>query len=390
MKLLVLDNEDKNIPPSVFVKDPQNYIQVSSKHGRFRSGIYRKRSIPYFFERIVVLDHKNISCEIAHRLFNLLTVPGVIICPNNYKSFFTQGAIESKRDDFIQVTKKNNFLFNIPNWAGDGHKRSAVDFICVGAQRCATTSIINNLGFHPDICKPPGLDPLVSEPHFFDMHWSKGIKYYRDFLKYNKKISGEKTANLLYLSHTYPLIQSINPYVKLIITLRDPIERAISHYKMRRINFNIRESFGELIDTELKFRINEPKTFSTAANHYLQRGLYYQQILNIKKWFPEHNILIIIFEDIKNKPSETYNKICDFLNVKSFKKDTDFQKFNASPKINVDVPDELYDFMVKFFSNDVKKLERLLGRELNWLSPPKKQLLKRKSLKKSSKKKRLN
>ena len=92
--------------------------------------------------------------------------------------------------------------------------------------------------------------------------------------------------------------------------------------------------------------------------------------------------MIILFEDIKEKPLETYNKICDFLNVKRFKKNTDFRKFNSSTKVDVDVPDDLHDFMVNFFSEDVKKLERLLGRKLNWLLPPKKKTSK-KSLKKS-------
>lgn len=380
MKLLILKPEDKNIPSSVFVKDPQNYIRVSNSW--IYKFIYKQRTLPHFFERIVVLDDINIREQDAHRLFNLLKVPGLVICPDKYQKFFTQGEIESKRDGFIQVTKKNNTLFNIPNWSGDGYKRSAVDFICIGAQRCATTSIINNLGSHSDIGKPSGTDPLVSEPHFFDKKWYRGIKYYRNFLNYNKKLSGEKTANLLYLSHTHPLIHSVNPYVKLIITLRDPIERAISHYKMRKINFNIQKSFKDLIDFEVKFRLDEPKTYSTAPNHFLQRGLYYQQILNIKKWFPEHHIMIILFEDIKEKPLETYNKICDFLNVKRFKKNTDFRKFNSSTKVDVDVPDDLHDFMVNFFSEDVKKLERLLGRKLNWLLPRKKKSPK-KSLKKS-------
>ncbi len=92
--------------------------------------------------------------------------------------------------------------------------------------------------------------------------------------------------------------------------------------------------------------------------------------------------MIILFEDIKEKPLETYNKICDFLNVKRFKKNTDFRKFNSSTKVDVDVPDDLHDFMVNFFSEDVKKLERLLGRKLNWLLPRKKKTSK-KSLKKS-------
>ena len=67
-------------------------------------------------------------------------------------------------------------------------------------------------------------------------------------------------------------------------------------------------------------------------------------------------------------------------------KKTDFQKFNESPKVDVDIPNDLYKFMVNFFSEDVKKLERLLGRRLNWLSLLKKKKT-RKSLKKSLKKK---
>ena len=99
MKLLVLDHKDKNVPSSVFVKDLQNYLQIKSNS--IYNYLYGLRSFPHFFERIVVLDHKNIWKQDAHRLFNLLAVPGVIICPANYKHFFTEGEIKFISDGFI-------------------------------------------------------------------------------------------------------------------------------------------------------------------------------------------------------------------------------------------------------------------------------------------------
>lgn len=89
MKLLILKPEDKNIPSSVFVKDPQNYIRVSNSW--IYKFIYKQRTLPHFFERIVVLDDINIREQDAHRLFNLLKIPGLIICPDKHQKFFTQG-----------------------------------------------------------------------------------------------------------------------------------------------------------------------------------------------------------------------------------------------------------------------------------------------------------
>ena len=60
-------------------------------------------------------------------------------------------------------------------------------------------------------------DPRKSEIHFFDIYWKKGIDFYKKKFDYSKKIVGEKTPDLMYLTYTFPLIQSVNPYIKIII-----------------------------------------------------------------------------------------------------------------------------------------------------------------------------
>tara|TARA_B100000886_G_scaffold181021_1_gene124144 strand:- start:5394 stop:5780 length:387 start_codon:yes stop_codon:yes gene_type:complete len=113
-------------------------------------------------------------------------------------------------------------------------KRPIIDFIIIGAQKSGTTSIYNNLIDHPKISLQSELNPELSEIHFFDKNWKKGINWYKSKLNYDKEIVGEKTPSLLYLSHTFPLIQQVNPHVKLIVILRNPIDRAFSNYKMHK------------------------------------------------------------------------------------------------------------------------------------------------------------
>ena len=123
-------------------------------------------------------------------------------------------------------------------------------------------------------------------------------------------------------------------------------------------------SFEEAIDEELNHRIGENKIFYTAVFHYLQRGLYYKQIKKLLKFFPRQNIIILISEKLKDNMEKEYNKIYNFLNIPELYnvEYTNERVGEYNDKIKI----ETYNKLKKFFSKDVKKLEKFLGYTVNW------------------------
>src|SRR3989344_5640213 len=106
-----------------------------------------------------------------------------------------------------------------------GNINFKVDFIGVGAPKCGTTWIAECLAEHPDVCFS-----WNKEPHFFnrDREYEKSLDYYRTYFKNceNKKLRGEYTVNYLYFDSAADRIKKHFPGTKIIIALRNPIERA--------------------------------------------------------------------------------------------------------------------------------------------------------------------
>ena len=217
----------------------------------------------------------------------MVFVNGYLIIPIKYNYLFNEKNYETKKyNNYIMIKKNINTIFYSNN--------RSIECIIIGVQKASTTSALLNLSKHPDI------SAFHEEIHFFDIKWSKGLDFFKKHFDYNKKITMCKNPDLIYLKQTFPLIQSLNPFTKFIIFLRNPINRAYSSWLMVKNNNWTLLTFKESIEEELKYRINENKTFHTAVYHYLQRGLYYKQIKELLKWFPKQNILIFITEHFDN------------------------------------------------------------------------------------------
>jgi len=236
----------------------------------------------------------------------------------------------------------------------------------MGTQKGGTTGLAYNISKHPDIYIDGNSDPFKSEIHYFDLKISNGINWYKKHFNYNKKMVGEKTPDLMYLDYTFPYIQAINPYIKIIIILRDPIERAFSSWKLVKQYFNETRTFEDAVNDEIKNKLNENITFNTGMTHYLQKGLYYKQIKNILKWFPLNNILILISEETKINMVSEYNKVYNFLNLDNYKGTYDLQ-FISEDKTKIDT--KIYNKLISFYKKDVNQLEKLLKKKLSWLIP---------------------
>ena len=340
-KLLIYENNDLDV---------KDYIKYNDKIYLLYDG---KVINPPFFDKIIII-HKNLKEEELKMIYNMLNINGELYFIDQYNNFFNN---YTKKNKFLVTEKKNNFQY-ILNY------NRTIEFIIMGTQKGGTTALSLNISKHPDIFIDNDPDPRKSEIHFFDIYWTKGIEFYKKKFNYSKKVVGEKTPDLMYLTYTFPLIQSVNPYIKIIIILRNPIYRAYSSWKLVTKYFGENRSFEDAINDELENKLTENKTFYTAQTHYLQRGLYFNQLTELFKWFPKHNILILISETVKNNMVDEYNKVYDFLNLKHH--DIKYElAFESDDKSQID--STLYNKLIKFYQSDVNNLEKMLKMKTDWL-----------------------
>jgi len=187
-----------------------------------------------------------------------------------------------------------------------------VDFLIVGAQKAGTTALAKNLSKHPDIF-------VKNECQFFTFCWGFGVDWFREQLRSQKPVIGEKTPELIYCDDCAPRIKEVCPNAKFILCLRDPIKRAFSSWNMEIETKRETLSFSECIDRELATMMNEKRTYGTAEYHFVQRGFYMDQIERFQKHFPDRSqMLIVIAERLKANPTEEYSRIVKFLGVKNF------------------------------------------------------------------------
>lgn len=349
---------DNNIKNNDFInnKEFKDFIKYNEKIYL----LYDAKNInPPFFNKIIyMIDNIKKEDEINHlkMIYNMTRINGSIIYLKKYNYFFNLYQEYNKKYNIY--IKKENIIYIFP-------KYRVVEFIIMGSQKCGTTALSLNIGKHPDIYIDTRPDPKETEIHFFDINWKKGIEWYKKHFDYSKKIVGEKTPDLIYLDYTFPLIQSVNPYLKIILILRDPIERAYSSWKLMKKYFNEQRTFEESINDELKNKLDENITFYTSTVHYLQRGLYYKQIIKLLKWFPIENILILISDNVKKDMKNEYNKVYSFLNLKTYDildYKLEFESNNKSL-----IQSNIYKNLIDFYKKDVKQLEKLLNIKTKWL-----------------------
>lgn len=186
----------------------------------------------------------------------------------------------------------------------DISKKWAPDFIGIGAMKAATYWFYCCLQEHPEICMSK-----KKEIHFFDTEesYSKGIKWYEDFFTEcaDDKKQGEVTPDYICSPDVAERIHKHYPDVKLFVCLRNPIERAYSHYRfnvVRKGNMTIYNSFEQAVEKE--------KTL-------VMMGQYYEQIQKYYDYFSKENLHIIIYDDIATDSLGVLRRLYEYLGVDS-------------------------------------------------------------------------
>jgi len=187
------------------------------------------------------------------------------------------------------------------------------NFICIGAQKAGTTTLADILCQHSEICIPP-----IKETKFFlfDGDFTKGLPFYNSyFSNYKGQIAvGEFDPDYLLFPFTAKRIaETLGNAIKILVVLRNPADRAYSHYLMTRKKGLEEHEFENAI-LEEKNRKKDIKTQKIFA--YLERGLYGKQLNEFLQVFPRENFLFLVFEEdfLKNRES-TIKHVQQFLNV---------------------------------------------------------------------------
>lgn len=234
--------------------------------------------------------------------------------------------------------------------------------LILGAAKCATSSLYFYLNQHPDIYMSEPKEPL-----FFEKEYHKGIDYY--WRKYFSGWNGENTVGEarhrnLYLPFVPPRIAESFPDAKLVVLLRNPTQRAYSHYLHMRAHGLEKMSFEEVLKLDMK-RIEEEQSMdiieiekkylknltSDGRNlyyrTYIDSGYYAEQIERYLQFFDKKQLFIIFLEDLKRNPQKVYSKLLQFVddNLNLADVEIDFSIWNKGSNKNYEY---LHRFLMKY------------------------------------------
>ncbi|MDZ7798997.1 MAG: sulfotransferase [Patescibacteria group bacterium] len=309
--------------------------------------------------------------------------------------------------------------------------RKKINFFIVGVAKSGTSSMHNYLQQHPKIFMSP-----VKETYFFSKDlrienfkgkikknkkvnkkkyfsnsllpqvqqiFIKNIEdYYQIFREAkNEKILGESCPGYLYSQLAAKEIYQYNPKAKIMIMLRDPVERAYSNFMMQLENGLLKTDY---FLEEVKKDYNQNDKGWGRSHLFIESGLYYKPVKRYLDLFPQNNVKIILFNDFIKKTNLVLSQVCDFLDIEKFnfmtkKAHMKSQKpkflFLYNQVINLAqsanllkiVPESLRERIKKmfmkekpklteeerktlrpYFKEDILKLQNLIGKDLSdWL-----------------------
>lgn len=193
----------------------------------------------------------------------------------------------------------------------------------IGAQKSGTSALSYFLAQHPGVAMAKGKEVHLFDAPDYSPYWTRdeiNQRYAVHFDAVNPAVLwGEATPIYLYISETIPELKRYNPALKLIVILRDPAERAVSHYEMERSRGNETLPLWRALLSESKRLAQETVVLGHArrCHSYADRGLYADQINCVRHYFNDEQILILENDALKNQHAETLKKVCDFLAIDS-------------------------------------------------------------------------
>ncbi len=259
------------------------------------------------------------------------------------------------------------------------------DYLIIGAKRGGTTSLARYLLLHPDVRPLFPARETRKGTYFFDINYGRGEAWYRSHFptrfahglrrrRAARPIAiGEATPYYLHHPHAPVRARGMAPDAKVIALLRDPVERAYSHWVERTRNGVETLSFAAAIEAEAsrldgeeERMLADPSYQSFAHQHhsYVDQGRYARGLRRWMRAYPASQILVLRSEDFYADPASIYAQTVGFLGLAPFTPQ-EFRAWNMKPKEALDP--EVVATVRSMLADDIVELEQLLGRPMHWL-----------------------
>ena len=249
--------------------------------------------------------------------------------------------------------------------------RPLPDFLVLGAQKAGTTALYEYLRRHPQIS-----GPSWKEVSFFDRHWARGESWYRgnfpNVARTRGKHVGEASPSYVFHPLAPRRVQEVVPEARLIVLVRNPVDRALSQYNHEVALGRERLPFEEALDAEeerlrgeQERMASDPRYFSREwwSHTYKARGRYAEQLERWLAVFPREQLLVLPSDDLGSDPARAHAQVLEFLGASP-------QRLDSYPRVYEreyePMKPETRQGLAAAFEEPNRRLYELLGRDLGW------------------------
>jgi hypothetical protein len=226
----------------------------------------------------------------------------------------------------IELKRRAFVLARLPS----SSRRVLPDYLVIGAQRSGTTFLYSLLGNHP--CVVP---PVTKEVHWLDLNFWRSTSWYRAHFPLGSEldriadqtgtraITGEASSYYCFHPAVPERVARSLPRARIIMLVRNPSERAISHYFHSVEHGFEKLSLADALAAEperlagQEDQLGRPRARSLAHQRfsYMARGRYLDQLGSWRRWIPEERLLVIPSRDLFLAPQASFDRICTFLGI---------------------------------------------------------------------------
>jgi len=258
--------------------------------------------------------------------------------------------------------------------AGEPQIGTLPDFVIIGAHKCGTTSLYHFLTRHPHV-----EGASTKELEFFNRHFDKGIEWYRRCFPQprwkdgRRSITGEATPYYLFHPYAAERMAEVVPRARMIVLLRNPVDRAYSHYHHQTRLGRETRSFEEAIEeetTRLLRKVGKTAQHENRAggdnerSKYLSRGIYVDQLLRWSKFFDGEQMLVLKSEDFFERTTDTLKLVQSFLDLSDWEPKT--WEIHKKGDYEQGMDPATRRRLEEFFEPHNRRLYEFLGVDFGW------------------------
>ncbi len=262
--------------------------------------------------------------------------------------------------------------------------RPAPDNLIIGTKRGGTTSLYKYLTGHPNVVPMwPGVEN-AKKTHYFDQNFHRGERWYREHFPTTLQrqrverrtgaptVTGEAAPYYMFHPLVVDRVRSQLPDVKILVLLRNPVDRIWSHHH-ERVNAGTEVlSFSDALAAEegrlageVERMLADPRYYSVQHDFcsYLARGRYLEHLEPWLRAFPAEQIHVVRSEDLYRTPHTALPAVHRFLGIPEIAPEAP-HRFNYIPASRMDPADRAW--LADYYAPHVKDLEERLARTCDW------------------------